>query len=51
LGIPKSKIIADRAFNAIISLPKAYKQLAPVQEVTWDPRQDPTRLSFSLVQD
>jgi hypothetical protein len=46
LGIPKSKIIADRAFNAI-SLSKAYKQLAPVQDVTWDPRQDPTRLSFS----
>eukprot|EP00977_Amphora_coffeiformis_P007451 scaffold1619_cov161-Amphora_coffeaeformis.AAC.11 len=34
-GFPESKIIQDRGFNAI-SLSKAYEQLVPVQEVTWD---------------
>ena len=45
LGVPKPKIIGDRAFNAI-SLSKAYRQLAPVQEVDWDYRKDPTKLTL-----
>lgn len=45
LGVPQSKIIADRAFNAI-SLSKAYKQLAPVQDVEWDYGKDPTKLTL-----
>jgi len=32
---PESKIVQDRGFNAI-SLSRAYEQLVPVQEVTWD---------------
>lgn len=44
-SIPKSKIIADRAFD-IISTSRAYQQLTPVQEVIWNPNQDPTRLSL-----
>lgn len=44
LGSPKPEIIADRAFNAI-SLSKAYKQLTPVQEVDWDYRKEPTKLT------
>lgn len=47
LGVPKSKIIADRAFNAI-SISKAYNQLTPVQEVQWDPSKDPTRLTLQF---
>jgi hypothetical protein len=46
-GAQKSKIIADRAFNAI-SISNAYKQLTPIQEVDWDPSKDPTRLSLSF---
>ena len=34
-GVPESKIIQDRAYNAI-SISKAYEQLVPVQEVNWD---------------
>jgi len=45
LGVPKPKIIADRAFNAV-SLSKAYRQLAPVQDVVWDYRKDPTGLTL-----
>lgn len=43
----KSKIIADRSFNAI-SISKEYQQLTPIQEVVWDPRKDPTRLSLNF---
>lgn len=45
LGVPQSRIIADRAFSAK-SISKAYQQLTPVQEVEWDPRKDPTRLTL-----
>jgi len=41
-----SKIIADRAFNAV-SISRAYQQLTPVQEIVWDPNRDPSRLTFS----
>lgn len=47
LGVPQTKIIADRAFNAI-SLSKAYKQLTPVQEVIWDYSKDPTQYSVKF---
>ena len=46
-GVPKSRVIADRAYNAI-SLSKAYKQFTPVQDVQWDPTKDPTRLSLGF---
>mmetsp|Transcript_8484 Transcript_8484/g.13273 ORF Transcript_8484/g.13273 Transcript_8484/m.13273 type:complete len:367 (+) Transcript_8484:87-1187(+) len=44
---PKAKVIADRSFNAI-SISREYQQLAPIQEVVWDPRKDPTRLSLNF---
>ena len=44
-GVPQSKIIADRASNAI-AISKAYQQLVPIQDVEWDPSKDPTRLSL-----
>lgn len=47
LGVPKSKIIADRAFDAI-SISMAYKHFTPVQEVDWNPSKDPTHLSISF---
>ena len=46
-GVPESKIIQDRAFNAI-SFSAAYKQLTPVQEVTWDYRNDPTTVKLDF---
>lgn len=45
LGIPQTKIIADRRFN-IISASKAYQQLSPIEEVEWDYQTDPTRLTL-----
>lgn len=42
-GIPETKVIQDRAFNAI-SVSKAYQQLTPVQEVTWDYRDNPEKV-------
>ena len=47
LGAPKTKIIADRAFNAI-SVNKAYNQLAPVESVDWDYSKDPTKLTLNF---
>ena len=47
LGVPKSRIIADRAFSAK-SISRAYQQLTPVQDVVWDPSRDPTRLTLSF---
>ena len=47
LGVPQPKIIADRAFDAI-SISRAYRQLTPVQDVEWNPSNDPTRLSLSF---
>jgi hypothetical protein len=47
LGVPQSKIIADRAFNTV-SISNAYKQLTPVQQVEWDPTKDPTRLTLDF---
>jgi|EP00979_Chaetoceros_neogracilis_P017786 hypothetical protein len=41
----KSKIIADRVFNSI-SMNSAYKQLSQVNEVIWDYKKDPTRLTI-----
>lgn len=41
----KSKIIPDRAFN-VVALSKAYRQLAPVQDVDWDYRKDPAKLTL-----
>ena len=46
-GVPKSRVIADRAFDAI-SVSAAYKQFTPVQEVQWDPTKDPTHLTLSF---
>ena len=49
----KSKISADRVFNAL-SLSSAYKQLSQVEEVTWNYKKDPTRLTIvfsSLAED
>lgn len=40
------KIIQDRAFNAK-SISQAYKQLVQVQDVDWDYRTNPTKLSLS----
>jgi len=45
LGVPQSKIIADRAFSAR-SISRAYQQLTPVEEVEWDTRKDPTRVTL-----
>lgn len=45
LGVPETKIIADRAFNAI-SMSRGYNQLTPVEDVEWDYRADPTRLTL-----
>lgn len=42
-GVPESKIIQDRAYNAL-SISKAYQQLAPVQEVSWDYRNSPEKV-------
>lgn len=47
LGGPKSKVIADRGYNAI-SMSSAYQQLTPIQQVDWDPSKDPTRLSIGF---
>ena len=41
----KSKIIADRAFNAK-SLSSSYNQFSQVDEVQWDYKKDPTRLTI-----
>jgi len=46
-GVPESKIIQDRAFNAI-SISNAYKQLATVQDVVWDYRSNPTKLTLNF---
>lgn len=46
LGIPKSKIILDRAFAAK-SISEAYQQVVPVNEVEWDPSADPTRITLN----
>jgi len=43
----KSKIIADRAFNSK-SMSSAYKQLSQVNEVMWDYKKDPTRLTIKF---
>lgn len=45
LGVEKTKIIADRRFNSI-SMSRAYQQLTPIEEVGWDYKSDPTRLSL-----
>ena len=45
LGVPEPKIIADRAYNAM-TMSRGYRQLTPVEEVVWDYRNDPTRLTF-----
>ena len=42
-GVPDSKIIQDRAYNAK-SISKAYDQLVPVQDVTWDYRNNPEKV-------
>lgn len=47
LGTPETKIIQDRAYNAI-SISNAYNQLSPVNDVTWDYRKDPTKVVLSL---
>lgn len=46
LGVPATKIIADRAFN-VVSVSKAYphhQRTPPVQYVMWDYRDNPTRV-------
>jgi len=47
LGTPQSKIIADRSFN-IRSMSRAFNQLSPVEDVQWDYRADPTRLTVQF---
>jgi hypothetical protein len=47
MGVPKSKVIADRSYNAI-STSTAYKHLTPVKSVEWNPTKDPTRLTFEF---
>lgn len=47
LGVPETKIIQDRAFNAV-SLSTAYNQLSPVTDVYWDYRNDPTKVVLTL---
>jgi hypothetical protein len=47
LGIPETKIIQDRSFNAM-SLSAAYNQLSPVTDVAWDYRNDPTKVLLTL---
>jgi hypothetical protein len=46
-SIPKTKIIADRVFNTK-SMSVAYKQLSRVEDVTWDYKKDPTRLTLQF---
>ena len=46
-GVPKSRVIADRAYNAV-AISRAYQQLTPVQQVEWDPSKDPTRLTLNF---
>jgi hypothetical protein len=46
LGVPQSKIIADRAYNTV-SLSRCYSPSNPIQSVEWDPRADATRLSLT----
>jgi hypothetical protein len=50
--VSKSKIIADRSFN-LLSINRAYEQLAPIQQVEWDYTVDPTRLTlrFNTISD
>ena len=43
----KSKIIADRVFNSM-SMNSAYQQLSQVNEVIWDYKKDPTRLTIKF---
>jgi len=47
LGVPESKIIQDRSFNAI-SVSAAYQQFAVVQDVEWDYRKDPTKVVLTF---
>lgn len=47
LGVPKTKIIQDRAFNAV-SISKSYKQLLPVEDVVWDYSKDPSRVQLNV---
>jgi hypothetical protein len=44
LGVQQANIIGDRRFNSI-STSRAYQQLTPIEEVDWDYRIDPTRLT------
>ncbi len=46
-GISNLKIIADRSFNAK-SLNLAYKQFSQIQEVIWDYKKDPTRMTIQF---
>ena len=46
-GITKTKIIADRAYNAK-SMSVSYKQLSKVEDVLWDYKKDPTRLTLKF---
>lgn len=43
--VPETKIVADRAFNAI-SIFNAYLGYDAVEKVEYDPRKDPTRESI-----
>lgn len=44
-GLAQTKIISDRRFNSI-STSSAYQQLTPIEEIEWDYRSDPTRLTL-----
>lgn len=47
LGIPRSKVIADRIFN-LKSASRTHASARVVSEVTWDPSYDPTRLTLNF---
>ena len=47
LGVPKSTVIQDRAFNAV-SISAAYQQLVTVQDVKWDYSKDPEKVVLTF---
>jgi hypothetical protein len=47
LGVPKSTVIQDRAFNAV-SISAAYQQLVTVQDVEWDYSKDPEKVVLTF---
>jgi hypothetical protein len=46
-GVPETKIIQDRGFNAK-SVASAYKQFVPIERVEWDYSKNPTKVTLSF---